>query len=300
MPRASATRAATRWTQLMRARQRETDRLAQEANSDDAYRSASLRARRLADQILGTAGDDPLLSILRETVDDRSTVLDVGVGPGRLALPLAAMVREVVAVDESQPMLSILRREARRLGLTNIRPVLGRWEDVEVAPADVAICSYVLPWVEDAASFLEKIASVSRRRVFISMSAIPSDAFYDAFWRHFHGKPRLPAPTYLDAVNVLHELGIHPDIRIVEVPSLSRFRTLAEAVAEYRDLLLLPDTPEVRRELRRLLVAWLQRKDQFLYPPGRSGPAAILAWGPSSRSSSRSGSERRPRPVLGS
>jgi SAM-dependent methyltransferase len=48
---------------------------------------------------------EPDLSRVRSLIGDRLTVLDLGCGPGRLANPLAAEGRQVVAVDDSPAML---------------------------------------------------------------------------------------------------------------------------------------------------------------------------------------------------
>jgi hypothetical protein len=89
-------------------------------------------------------------------------------------------------------MLSILRRNAREGGLANVRAVESRWEDVRldpasatgVPPADVAVCSFVLPLIAEADAFLAKIAAACRGRAFVTMNATSGDALLDPFWRH--------------------------------------------------------------------------------------------------------------------
>ena len=240
------------------------------------------RARRFAAQV-GPGEGDPLVSRVRRAAGRRSRVLDVGAGYGRFTVALAPKVDEVVAVDPSPVMLSLLKREARRRGLANVRCIEGRWEDVEAPPADVAVCAYVLPLIEDAAGFLAKLDATARSRVFVYMNAVTGDLSLDAFWRHFHGQPRRPGPTYLDAVGVLGELGIAPHVEVVEVPLSSRFTTVAKAATAYRDTLLLPDTAEVRAELRRLLSSWLVGTEGALRPPLKTTGAAILSWTPGPR-----------------
>ncbi len=239
-----------------------------------------LRARRYAAQTAGTAERDPFLAEVRRRVGRRTTVVDVGAGTGRFALALAPKVAEVVAVDPSRGMLDVLRREARRRRLTNVRAVEGRWEDVDVPPADVAICSYVLPIVAQPVPFLRKLDRTTGRHVLLYLGAFSADALFDPLWRHFHGQPRHPGASYLDLVAVLREMGIRPRVRVVEVQSHSRFPSLAKAVREYRDYLVLPDTPEVRRELKELLTDWLVRDAEGWRLPVRTLPAAVLAWSP--------------------
>ncbi len=219
-----------------------------------------------------------MLRRVRRFTRTDSSLLDVGAGPGRFALALAPKVARVVAVDPSPVMLSLLRREARRTDIDNVTTVEGRWEDVVVDQADVVLCSYVLPLIEDAAGFLAKLDATCRGHAFLYLSAMASDAVTEPFWRHFHGTVRRPGPTYLDAVAVLGDLGITADVEVVEVPVRSRYASLAAAVRTYRDGLLLADTPAVRRELRQLLSAWLVGPPHALRPPLSTSPAAILHW----------------------
>ncbi len=225
---------------------------------------------------------DPLLARMRRVTSARSTVLDVGAGPGRHALPLARRVAALTAVDASERMLAILRRRARAEGLTNVVCVHGRWPDVDVDPADVVVSSFVMTLVPDAPGFVRALDRCARRRVFLYLGAYSMDAVLDPLWRHFHGAPRRPGATYLDALAVLRELGIHPDIEVVEIPDRRRFATAAEAAREYADHLVLPPTRSARRELEGLMASWLVRRGGGLAPPLRSVPAAIISWAPGS------------------
>jgi SAM-dependent methyltransferase len=241
------------------------------------------RAKRFASRMtVDTATSDPLYRRLRRSTGRRDTVLDVGAGPGRFTLALAPHVASVTAVDPSGVMLDIGRRQARRLGVTNVVFVHGRWEDVEVPAADVAFSSYVLPLIADAPRFLRKLDGSARRRAYLYLGAFSVDAVMDPLWRHFHGRPRQPGATYLDAVDVLRELGMAPEVEVVEVSSRARFATVAEAAKDYREQLCLPDTAETRAELRGLLKDWLVPRDGGWGPPLKTTPAAIVSWAPSS------------------
>lgn len=245
------------------------------------------RARRFATAgPLRSAHRDPLVPRLRRAVSPEATVLDVGSGHGRFTLALAPRVRSVVAVDPSKRMLAILRRTAKDAGLTNVRTIVGRWPEAEgdVEPADVVVCAHVLPLIPDVKRFLAALDASARRRVFVYMGTFAGDTVVDPFWRHFHGGPRKPPPTYLDAVAVLEELGIEPEVEVVEVPVLARHANLDEAVKNYLDTLALPDRAAMRRELAGLLEPWLQPSgDGGLRPPLRSQPNAILTWRPGRR-----------------
>lgn len=238
------------------------------------------RARRFARSTAGTADKDPFLARAARAAGRRAAVLDVGAGPGRFALALAPRVARVVAVDSSAVMVDILTNRARRLKLANVEGVVGQWPAVDVEPVDVTICSYVLPLIADAAAFLARLDAVTRKQVFLYLNAASLDLLWDPMWRHFHGTARKPAPTYLDAVAVLGELGIAAGVEVVEIPTRTRYATLNAAVKSYREQLVLPDEPEVRRELRGILSSWLVEDHGRLRPPVRSTPAAIISWTP--------------------
>lgn len=270
---------ARRWRRLVRAKFAEMERL----SADDDRIGPTFwdrRAERYAERVAGTAARDPFVRRTRRHVGAQTVVLDVGAGTGRFTVALAPHAREVVAVDASDGMLGVLRREAADLGAANIRTVQARWEEAEDLTGDVTICSYVLPLIEDVTAFLRKLDRSARRRVLVYLGAASPDLLLDPFWRHFHGRPRAPGPTYLDAVDVLATLDITPDVRIVEVPTRSRFADLDAAVDDYRRTLCLPDEPDMREELRALLNSWLVTRNGALAAPVRTLPAAILSWTP--------------------
>jgi SAM-dependent methyltransferase len=271
--------AAERWRGLVEGRLAEMERL-RDGGGNVGGEYWDRRARQFTRGSMGSAEGDPMLARLRRAVgrSGAASVLDVGSGPGRFTLAIAPRARSVLAVDPSKRMLAILRRRAREAGLGNIRTVTGMWQDVDVEPVDVVLCSHVLPLIADVVPFVRKLHGAARRRVLLYVGAYAADAVVDPFWRHFHGAPRRPGASYLDAVGVLEEMGIRPRLEVVELRNRSRFDTLAHAVDVYRDQLVLPKTAGVRKELTRLLEPWLQRRNGALVAPFRSYPAAILSW----------------------
>lgn len=278
--------ASTRWRTLVRARLAEMDQLAPGRGADQpAFWDE--RAPRLAAHGLGPDPADPLVRRVVRAAGSHGSVLDVGAGAGRFAIPVAAEVGEVVAVDPSPGMLDMLRGQARQHGLTNVRCVPGRWEQVEVAPADVVVCSYVLQLVEDVVGFVGQLDAACRRQAFVYLSAASWDLALDPLWRHFHGEPRRPWPTYLDALAVLEDLGFEPEVEVVEAPVRTWFDDLGEAGDSFADRLLLPQAPDVRAELRTLLASWLVRDEGRLRAPFTTMPSAILSWRPTTHQPSR-------------
>jgi SAM-dependent methyltransferase len=277
---AGAGPAAVRWQRLVTDRLAELERLSPTAGSVSGSFWNRRAGRYAASTKLADLGRDPFLRRLRRATSASSSVVDVGAGTGRYALPLARDVAHVTAVEPSSAMLAVLEQDARELGVANVRTVPGTWEQAPAEPADVAFSSFVLTLVPDARAFLLKLDAVARHHVLLYLGAYCGDAVLDPLWRHFHGEPRAPGPSFLDALAVLRELGIDAQVRVVEIPNHRRFATPADAVEHYRDALLLPDTPQVGDELRGLLERWLLGRRGAYRSPLPAVPAAIIGWRP--------------------
>ncbi|MDP1848612.1 MAG: class I SAM-dependent methyltransferase [Solirubrobacteraceae bacterium] len=270
--------AAARWRRLVTDRLAELERLSPAAGSVSGSFWDSRAGRYAAAVRRANTERDPFLRRLRRLTDASSTVIDVGAGTGRFALVLADEVDHVTAVEPSAAMLAILRRDAQELGAANVTALQATWDEARVEPADVAFSAFVLTLVPDAVSFLAKLDATARHHALLYLGAYSGDAVLDPLWRHFHGAPRAPGPSYLDAVAVLRELGIEHRIRIVEIPDHRRWATIDDAVESYRDALLLDDTAQVRAELAGLLASWLPGRRGAYRSPLRVMPAAIVEW----------------------
>ena len=101
------------------------------------------RAASFATRNVGTSYVSLLLERLPLGPD--RTILDMGAGPGTLAIPLAGQVRSVTAVDYSAGMLEVLTRQAQAKNIRNIRTIQGAWEDdwrqLGIVKHDIAIAS---------------------------------------------------------------------------------------------------------------------------------------------------------------
>lgn len=99
------------------------------------------------------------------------TVLDMGCGPGILALPLAPMVRHVTAADFSQGMLDVVAEECRGRNITNVTTKKLAWEDdwqaAGVEKHDVVIASRSLV-ADDLREAVIKLDTTARKKVLIA------------------------------------------------------------------------------------------------------------------------------------
>jgi SAM-dependent methyltransferase len=140
-----------------------------------------------------------------------ATLLDVGCGPGTIALTVAPRLTHVYGLDYSPGMLAAFAEEARTRGLTAATPVLRAWEDdwADIPTCDVVIASRSTA-VPDLEATILKLDSKARKRVYMSYPAdgrLPGDDL-----RHAIGRAEASAPDYLCVVGILHHLGLYPTL----------------------------------------------------------------------------------------
>src|SRR5438046_2315790 len=83
---------------------------------------------------------DDLLA--RIAVSGHGRLLDLGCGPGRVALALADSFSEVVAADLEPEMTDTGRESASVLGITNVRWVVDRAEDLKLEPSSFELITF--------------------------------------------------------------------------------------------------------------------------------------------------------------
>ena len=104
-------------------------------------------------------------------------VLDIGAGPGTLAVPLARRGCKVTVVEPSPMMVSALREYQASEQVEDIRIIEKRWEDVTIeelgGPFDIVIASYSLSMV-DIGEAVRKMDTVCSGTVYLFWFLKPS------------------------------------------------------------------------------------------------------------------------------
>jgi predicted RNA methylase len=168
-------------------------------------------------------------------------VLDIGAGPGTLAIPLAPLVREITAVEPGAGMVEVLKQHANRDGIRNITCVQKTWEEVDPArdlspPYDIVIASLSLT-MHDIREALRKMNAVSTGSVHLFWFAdIP-------FWEKMSadlqeplfGRPYSPGPKADCLFGVLYQMGIYPDVTMMPMTKEYRFTSREEMLAFFRN-----------------------------------------------------------------
>ncbi|HKW08077.1 MAG TPA: class I SAM-dependent methyltransferase [Candidatus Dormibacteraeota bacterium] len=212
-----------RWGDLVEAR--ESSHAAGHSHAGYWDRRASSYARSTQSRV------DDFLRILEPYLLPHKTLIDVGAGTGRHAVPLAERLEWVTAIEPSEGMRShIAPRD-------NITVVASSWEDSEVAPADLVMCSHVLYGIADPVPFISKLEASARERVFVMMreSDLPHPATEVSKRLQLETGSRLP--RFSELFMLLLQMGIAPDVQFISYPITTRYADFEGAVTDVRAML---------------------------------------------------------------
>jgi hypothetical protein len=166
-------------------------------------------------------------------------MIDVGGGAGRISLPLALRCRELINVEPSPTMAMGFRRNAAGAEITNARLIEGEWPDVDAPAGSVALVNHVTYMTREIVPFIKKLEQAGRRRVLITVNSVPGPSFQRVLYQLVHGEAEEIVPGHVELINVIWELGILPDVRVLPQPTVplppapSRDAAIASAIARF-------------------------------------------------------------------
>jgi SAM-dependent methyltransferase len=206
-------------------------------------------------------------------INRNSRVLDIGSGPGTLAIPLAPLVKEITAVEPGAGMVEIFKNNAETQGIHNITCVQRIWEDVDIfrdlaAPYDVVIASLSLT-MHDIREALLKMNAASSGSVhlfwFVDMPFW--ERMYADLWEPLHGSVYHSGPKADCLFGVLCQMGIYPDVTMLPLAKEYRFGSREEMLGFFRKRFG-ARTPEERKVV-----------DEYVLPMMRTEGNAVVISG---------------------
>lgn len=217
------------------------------------------RCRRFSDAMKEDNWAGSYSRIQAMDITPTSRILDVGAGPGSLAIPLAKKVAHVTAVEPSGGMLTCLKENIAEAGIENITIVPKKWEDVNIRsdlnpPYDIVFASYSLGFA-DLKEGLLKMDAMSSKYVYIFWFAdmrSPWQRNYREIWEDLYGVPA-PSGTKVNIVfNLLNQIGIFANVEVTKEESVHKYSTFDEAVFDQKVGLNL-ETEKQEKVLRKFL-----------------------------------------------
>lgn len=248
-------------------------------NAEDWDRKAASFAKRNE----GSVYNEKFIELLRP--EPSWTILDVGSGPGTLAIPLARLVRHVTALDFSPGMLAVLEQKAREQGIANITMRTLSWSDDwhrhSIAGHDVALASRSLS-VPDLRASLARLNDFARKEVVVTDRVGPGPFDPDAF--QAVGRKLDTGPDYIFTINILYQMGFLAGVDFIRLENSHRYHSFDEAVENY--IWMFPDpTGQERRKLEEYVrsIAVRENNGIIILHPRHVTTWAFIRWNPGLR-----------------
>jgi 2-polyprenyl-3-methyl-5-hydroxy-6-metoxy-1,4-benzoquinol methylase len=220
----------------------------------------------------------PTERMVIEIAGEGGSILDVGAGTGRLAIPLSQSGHRVVAVERDASMSARLAEEIAASG-ARITRVQGTWPDVagNTGRHDVVLCAHVVYDVPAIGPFLDAMHGAARRGVVVELTPRHPWKGLSRYFRSLHGHELPKRPTVDDFEAVVREVtGAEPHLRWWTAPAALRFTDMAELLAFYRRRLLVP--PERSIETAGLLEPDVEETDDGLLTLGPAERELVSMW----------------------
>jgi len=262
------------WRDRVRANREQAERLREGGPPRDFYAAVASDFR--ADP---RRTGEPALDLLRSLVIPGESWLDIGAGGGRYALPLALLAGELIAVEPSEGMRSVLQQGMTEHGISNVRLVSARWPMEEAPVADVALIAHLGYDIEEIGPFLDAMESAARR-LCVAVLITPSPPSPAArFWPPIHGEERVPLPALTEFLALLLARGRLFELRLYEREPLEHAERDAPLGWLYQQLFVAPDTAKGRHLAALARDAITERRGRWAlsWDPATLG---IVTWRP--------------------
>jgi len=204
------------------------------------------------------------------------TVLDVGAGTGRLAIPIAKQAKSVTAIDPSKGMLACLHENMDKESVENITCTNKRWEDIElgidIEPHDVVIASHSLSML-DMQKALAKINAAAKKSVYLFTFA--GKWMDGGLCEEICGEKRSSWSDYIYLCNILHDMGIYANVEIWDSEYEQHYASLDEAVTKFKEMY---DLPSEKKEILKEHLSKILVEDDEVLCLKRNSKSAMIWW----------------------
>ncbi len=222
------------------------------------------------------AAELPLLLALAQPSD---VWLDIGAGGGRFAVPLAARVARVIAVEPSEAMRDTLAAAAADVGRDNIEVHDVRWPAAGwTQDADVSLTAHSLYDIRELAPFLDAMEAHTRRLCVAVFRQFSRGTHLAALFEAVHGEPVHTLPALREFIAVLGGRGRRIEVRTVadDTPHVA---PREQAFREARRLLWLAEGSAKDARMQALIEEWWGEPDGVTLPVA-SEFIGVVTWEP--------------------
>ena len=222
---------------------------------------------------------DPVIDRLEQEFAECRTLVDIGGGAGRLALPLSLSREAVTVVDSSKSMLLELQDSCEEAKIENVSSVFGLWEDAVIDIHEGALCSHVTYGIENIGKFLENVNQYASKRVVIIAFMKSPQAHLESLWREVHEEERVHLPGVPELMDVLWQLGIAPELNIIEHLGPHIYGSEKDAISDLRRRLYVNQGTRKDEILTRVLKSDLKPTEQGMELANSDGRiSCLISW----------------------
>ena len=229
---------------------------------------------------------EPQLAAALEYVRPNDEIIEVGGGAGRIGLPLALRARSLLNVEPSAAMRRQFQICIDEHRITNARTLASIWPTGAELNADVVLTVDVTYFIEEIEPFVRAMHEASRRRVMILTWTVPPPNVNAELFRIAFGVDEAPSPGFRELLPVIWELGITPDVRVLDEQFTWPERLPTDEVTALRFALseLEPsDEQTASNRIRAALPHLYERRGEVWQPVWRTpSQAMLITWSTSS------------------
>ena len=223
---------------------------------------------------------EQMIHVLKSIIKPDFEVLDIGAGPGTLAIPLAKLVDRVVALDPSKGMLNVLNESAVEEGLSNIETLNKTWQEVDDSEIresfDLVITSNVLWQFDDIGKQLRRVHDASRRYYCVILHAGLTDDLDREMWSRIMNEEYNFGIDYIYIYNILYTRGIYANVNVID-SAYTFEKSVNDAIDYYEYLfdLYTEITPRIKRMIKDYIV---ENAVDGIYRRESTTKSAVMWW----------------------
>ena len=204
-------------------------------------------------------------------------VLEIGPGWGNYTFDIAKEVRKLTCIDSSKSIISFLASQAYEKGTENMDLIHDKWEsETKRDKYDVVFGFNCYYRMIDIGHTLLKMNESATRLVIVGMTTGPEKPHYMELEKRGY-TINLRKRDYIHILNVLYQLGILADCKIVKLKSKKIYSTYEEMIRDNTTKIL--DEQFSYDEVKTILNKYVVEKEgvfEYEYP----FHAALMYWNP--------------------
>jgi SAM-dependent methyltransferase len=224
--------------------------------------------------------DDPLMRFMLARLQADDTVLDIGAGIGRWAIPMAKVCKKVTALDALPGMLEILRENAAAEKVTNINHIGGDWATTTVEPHDHVLSSHAVYNSTDIVGYARKMERRAVQACYMVMRVPRHDGVIGELSHHIYGTFH-DSPNFIVGYNALLQAGIAGHVIMEEQGRRWHNETLDDALRRAKRHLRLFTSEHDSMTMDLLKQRLVFREGQYWWPDWMR--SALVWWRPLQR-----------------